>query len=322
MRQLSLQSIAFRKAEAGFGQWLDVLGYASFTVYRMPGYIRELLYHLEKEGLQHPTQITPSAIKAYFNALSTRSSQRTEGALTTATLAKHLQGLQLFCKYLRQTYQLDLPYLNISLSERESKEIEVLSIATIQALFAATQIQTTQNNKEALASRDKALLIIFYSCGLRRNEGVHLDVSDLDFDQKTLKVRKGKNHRKRLVPFNQKSSHILQEYVFDHRPDLLKGKPQNALFISERGKRLTGQSMFLRIKLLQVKTGNSALMQQTIHLHTLRHSIATHLLHAGMPLENISRFLGHQSLESTQIYTHVPSEAEGYSPNTKPNVNL
>jgi len=140
---------------------------------------------------------------------------------------------------------------------------------------------------------------------LRRNEGYHLNLSDINFDRRILRVRKGKNYKERLVPFNKTNSNYLQEYVYDWRPIIVKDKKDDAFFISQRGVRMDTQSMALRLKLLQQRTDDITLQQKNVRLHVLRHSIATHLLQNGMELEMIARFLGHSSLESTQIYTHL-----------------
>ena len=146
--------------------------------------------------------------------------------------------------------------------------------------------------------------------GLRRNEGVHVDVPDINFDRSILHVRKGKAYKERLVPISKTSLKHLEEYIYDHRPILQTGNNQ-ALFLSHQGQRVQGQTLNLRLRYLVSKTEIPELQEKEIGLHTLRHSIATHLLQAGMKLESISRFLGHSSLESTQIYTHlagVPQE--------------
>ena len=150
------------------------------------------------------------------------------------------------------------------------------------------------------------MLAVYYGCGLRRNEGVHLNLSDIDFDRSLLYVRKGKNHKERLVPISQASVKYLQAYIYDHRPELLRSGKSDALFIGyNHGTRMQGQSLLVRLKRLVLQTDSPELIEKEVGLHTLRHSIATHLLAAGMKLESISRFLGHSSLESTQIYTHL-----------------
>ena len=131
------------------------------------------------------------------------------------------------------------------------------------------------------------------------------------FDRQVLHVRKGKNYKERFVPFSKNTAKTLETYVYDYRPFFSHAKELNALFISVKGYRMEGQSLAIRLKLLQQKTDDLELQQKDLTLHTLRHSIATHLLQNGMDLQKISRFLGHSSLESTQIYTHLISKEDG-----------
>ena len=211
-----------------------------------------------------------------------------------------------------------LPTLNIDWETDDTKHIETLTTDEIQQLYKATafypkNIKYTKPQYffEAIALRDCAMLTVFYGCGLRRNEGYHLTVDDINWERGTLHVRKGKANKERLVPFNKTNSKYLQDYVYDGRVNLVKDKRESALFINERGKQLTAQSMSIRLKLLQQRTDDLQLQQKNVRLHVLRHSIATHLLSNRMPLENISRFLGHNSLESTQVYTHLVNQEDG-----------
>jgi integrase/recombinase XerD len=106
----------------------------------------------------------------------------------------------------------------------------------------------------------------------------------------------------------------LENFLYDARPLLLKTKKEEAFFINERGKPMSAQMMYLRLQTLVVRTENTELIEKNPGLHTLRHSIATHLLANGMSLERIKDFLGHSSLESTQIYTHlIESEHEEHA---------
>ncbi len=116
-------------------------------------------------------------------------------------------------------------------------------------------------------------------------------------------VRKGKGYKERFVPITAGGIQHLQNYLYDARPYFCNDKNE-AFFVTQSGKRLGGTMMLIRLKQLIQLTNNAALIQKEIHLHTLRHSIATHLLQNGMKLERIKEFLGHSSLESTQIYTH------------------
>ncbi len=155
------------------------------------------------------------------------------------------------------------------------------------------------------------MLTIFYGCGLRRNEGVNLTIDDINFDTRIIHVRKGKNYKERLVPFSKAGSQYLQEWIYDFRILLTKNNKNASLFISYTGKPMSGNSLYKRLKLLQLEIDNPELQNKEIGLHTLRHSIATHLLQNGMSLQKIQRFLGHSSLDSTQIYTHLIDKGNG-----------
>lgn len=311
MKNLPLKNPSFRYLENSFREWLDVLGYAAVSVYNMPNQVRELLYYLEGHGIDNIKDLDNKHIKAYYEQLKERSNMRRGGGLSNNHLNKHIQSLRKFTDYLRQVGRLTLPELPIRNEEEDQKTIEVLTEEEIQLLFKVThKVPYSKPNLpdrtvEALQSRDRAMLAIFYGCGLRRNEGVNVDVGDINFDRGIVHVRKGKNYKERFVPISKASLQYLQEYIYDHRPELLQDRKSDALFLTYYSRRVNGQTLLLRLKYLQHLTGNEDLMEKEIGLHTLRHSIATHLLQAGMKLENIARLLGHSTLESTQIYTHL-----------------
>jgi integrase/recombinase XerD len=311
MKKLSLKNPSFRYLEQSFKEWLDVLGYAPVSVYNMPLQVRELLHYLESENINHIKELDIKHIQSHYNKLKERSNQRRGGGLSNNHLNKHIQSLRKFTDYLRQVGRLTLPELQIKNEEANVKAIAVLTEEEIQLLFKATYkmpeliYKINEKQVEAIQARDRAMLAIFYGCGLRRNEAVSLDVVDINFDRAVVYVRKGKNYKERFVPINKVSLKYLQEYIYDHRPEILQNGKSEALFISVMIRRMQGQTMILRLKYLQRQTENADLIEKEIGLHTLRHSIATHLLQAGMQLESIARFLGHSTLESTQIYTHL-----------------
>jgi integrase/recombinase XerD len=318
MKHLTLKTDSYNYILKSFGEWLDVLGYAAHTVYGMPNNIKEFLYYLEKNNITTIKQITNNQIKEHYRALKQRSNQRRGGALSNGSLNKHIQALQKFSDYLRQSGKLILPKLHIQTEESNYEIKYVLTQEEIQQLYKACELHPEQTNRkphwiyQALRLRDKAMLTIFYGCGLRRNEVVNLDISDIHADKKYIYVRKGKNYKERIVPINNKGLDYLQNYLYESRPHFISplsrrgvGGEAEAFFISERGTRMGGQAMLLRLKLLIQRVDNIELQSKEIGLHTLRHSIATHLLQNGMSLEAIAKFLGHSSLESTQIYTHL-----------------
>ena len=311
MKKLILKNESFQYIEKSFKEWLDILGYAESTIYNLPNHIRELLYFLEQNNINHITQLNNQLIKEHYQNLKLRRNDRKGGGLSNASLNKHLQALHKFTDYLRQNGRIVLPKLTIDWETDDTYEIEILTQLDIQLLYKATYGYNENNKLEPFNARDRAMLSIFYGCGLRRNEGYHLDLGDIDYDRRILHVRKGKANKERFVPFNKTNSQYLQEYVYDSRPELITDKRNNAFFISQKGKRMQAQSMALRLRILQQRTDDIALQEKNVRLHVLRHSIATHLLQNGMSLEKISKFLGHNSLESTQVYTHLIQEHNG-----------
>lgn len=309
MKKLPLNNPHFEFIEKSFAEWLHILGYSHHTIYQLPIYIRELMYYLEQhEVIQHIKQLEIKHIQEYYQQLKYRSNLRRGGGLSNSYLNKHLQALYKFTDYLRQSGKIILPMLGIDWEPDDSEEITVCTAEEIKLLYKATEGYYVGTLREPFNSRDRAILTIFYGCGLRRNEGYHLNISDINFDRRIIRVRKGKNYRERLVPFNKANGTYLEEYVYDWRPLIIKDKKEDAFFISQRGLRMDTQTMALRLKLLQQRTENINLQEKNVRLHVLRHSIATHLLQNGMDLQKISRFLGHTSLESTQVYTHLISQ--------------
>jgi len=310
MKQLTLHSEAYRYIIASFKEWLQVLGYSEQTVYQLPNYIQEFLFYAESKGYAGLYQINNDLIKEHYYKLKERTNKRRTGGLSNSYLNKHLQALQKFGDYLRQNGRLQLPKLDIQTEEDNQEITDILTQREIKQIFKATELPYEQkkNDKgivyyEAMQLRDKAMLAAFYSCGLRRNEVYHLDINDIIFEKSILHVRKAKGYKERVVPVTKQSLQYLENYLYDARPYFCNEKNE-AFFVTHSGKRLGGTMMLRRLQQLIQFTGNGILQSKDIHLHTLRHSIATHLLQNGMKLERIKDFLGHSSLESTQIYTH------------------
>jgi integrase/recombinase XerD len=301
MKQLNLENKEYIRLEYSFREWLGVLGYASTSVYGMPNTIREFLCWLEHKKIMDIESIDAELIDEYFEALRNRGNTRREGGLSNSYISKHLQAIKRFSTYLRQTEQGG--FLVEVVTPKQVRNIkDILTLHEVQLLFDATQ-------DDVFGLRDRVLLSIYYGCGLRRNEGIQLDVSDILFDRQMLYVRNGKNYTERYVPVRAKILRHLSEYINSGRTALLKSdKATEALFLSARGERINGQSLLHRLKGLKELTGNEKLIQKDIGLHSLRHSIATHLLMGGMKLERIGQFLGHKSIESTQIYAHIAEE--------------
>lgn len=316
MKKLSLDTAQYQHLESGFKEWLDILGYAPMTVYNMPHIIREFLHYQERKNITEIRALQHEHIRSYHEHIRKRGHQRQGGALSAKYILMQVQAIEKFMEYLHHRGIPNLPSASLQLDKYQRKEITVLTTGEIKLLFAATHKDALHSGSnfyhlynEVMQARDRAMLVVYYSCGLRRNEGVHLHTDDIDFDKGLLHVRKGKNYKERFVPFNKTNAACLQQYIYDYRPQLVKTKKENRLFVSVNGHVTAGGTLLKRLQRLQYVTGDYRLQEKTIGLHTLRHSIATHLLSAGMSLEKIAQFLGHSSLESTQIYTHLTETA-------------
>lgn len=302
MKKLKLQNEVFKMFVANYKEWLDILGYAESTVYQLPNHLQEFFYYVEKQNIKKLTEITPKTIKDYYGKLKERANERTSGSLSKSYLNKHQQALKKFKEYLQNHNYNDFNVHLKSETNPTEEKINILTQSEIKELFKATEYSHTESRFKL---RDKAILAVLYSCGLRRNEAVHLDISDIYFDKERVFVRKGKNNKERFVPINRKNAEILEDYIYEGRPEFYQSNLCEALFVNQQGGRMQGMSFANRLKVIVASTNNKDIVEKNITLHILRHSIATHLLQKKVPLESIKTFLGHSSLESTQIYTHL-----------------
>lgn len=222
--------------------------------------------------------------------------------MSKSYLNKHQQALKKFREYL-QNHNYDGFNVHLkSETDPTDEKINILTQEEIKQLFEATSYS---HSDRRFRLRDRAILTVLYSCGLRRNEAVHLDISDILFDKERVFVRKGKNYKERYVPINRRNAEILEDYIYEARPEFYQANKTEALFINHHGTRMQGMSFANRLKAIVRATENKTIIDKQVTLHILRHSIATHLLQKEVPLESIKTFLGHSSLESTQIYTHL-----------------
>ena len=299
---MTLQNNSYQTLIKSYTAWLSIIGYSWQAVKYYPMALQELCSWLEDHNYNNIDQITATIIKEYYEYLKTRPNKSRSGALSSYSLNRHICALKTFNKYLKSHNQKAIP---IHLETEKTDPIAPLRIVSqqeIKSMFDATE----HSHKEPhIRLRDKAILVILYSCGLRVNEAVHLNTEDILFDAQRIYVKKGKNYKERFVPINNYNLYILTDYIYEARPLFNNSSLTTSLFVSYLGKRLQGQSLCNRIKAIIKATNDTALIERNITPHKLRHSIATHLLQQKAAIKDISKFLGHHSLESTQIYTHI-----------------
>lgn len=283
-----------------FESWLTTLGYAQSTVYISKRHVNDFFFYLKKQKIEHLENVDAEIIKQYHNYLQRRKNRKQSGSLSENYIISNINALKRLSKYLEESEQGKLS-IEIKCKGNQSPEKVILTKEEIQKLYKAC-------DRSILGIRDRAILSIYYGCGLRRSEGIALNTEDVLLRENLLRVRKGKGKRERYVPLNLQVKEDLENYIYVARNQILSFKKQeaslSALFLSMRSKRLGRSALLLRIHKLADKAG----ITKETGVHTLRHSIATHLLQSGMKLEEVSQFLGHRSLESTQIYTHLKSE--------------
>ncbi len=281
-----------------FERWLKTLEYAESTVYASVRYVNDFFFYLKSSEITHLEAIQPETLTNYHKYLQNRKNKRFSCGLSDNYITSNINAIKRFSRYLQETGK---PFFEIPIKTRQDKETNktILTQNEIKALYKAC-------GNDVLGIRDRAILSIYYGCGLRRSEGINLDISDILLKEKRVYVRKGKNYKERYVPMTEAVKDDLENYIYVAREKIrsFKNTKPEALFLSMRVKRLCGNALISRIH----KLTESAGIQKEIGLHTLRHSIATHLLQSGMTLEEVKQFLGHSSLESTQIYTHLANE--------------
>ncbi len=240
-------------------------------------------------------------MSSYVAYLQSRNNQRRRGLISNSSFNSRSLVLEQFSQYLLKEHNLIIP-IKISRLPTQPSQRAILTQSEIAHLYQSLA-------SDYLGIRDRAALGLFYGCGLRSSEGRNLDINDVLFERNLIHVKRSKNHYDRLVPMTAAIKKDLHNYLLYSRPYLCKQRTGNSFLVGKRGHRPQADSLRYRLVQLIEKSGID-LNGRAIGLHSLRHSIATHLLQKGMKLEDIRQFLGHLSLESTQIYTHIVHEIQ------------
>lgn len=269
-----------------FRSHLIALGYRKHSVNMLPACSQEFLEFTQK-NLQ---EITKTDIKNYHEYLHIRPNFRRAGGLSERYISHQLYSLKVFFAWLQEMdYIFDNPMNTLQFKTPKMKPRVILQLTDIQLLY--TQCQNLQ---------ERAILSIFYGCGLRRSEAENLVLSDIHFRENLLYVQCGKNSKRRVVPINEMVKKDLENYILYERPK----NDEVHVFCNHYGRKMYGDCFARYFKKLLERAN----LPIEITLHSLRHSIATHLLDSGVSLEHLRDFLGHSDLESTQLYTQVNDE--------------
>jgi site-specific recombinase XerD len=238
-----------------------------------------------------PAAIGRNEVRAYLAELQTR------GNLGRNTVLRKVSALRAFFRFLRREEVMDQdPFCALPLPRKATKLPNFLTENEISELLSHAGPQ-----QPSCKGRDRAILELLYSSGLRRSELSALNVGDVDFVSGFVRVM-GKGSRERLVPVGQSALSCLREYLRQRGPKSSRG--ESPLFLNSRGLRLSDAGVAFLLKGWLRRAG----WLKSITPHALRHSFATHLLNSGCDLRSVQEMLGHKSLATTQIYTHVSLE--------------
>lgn len=218
-----------------------------------------------------------------------------------ATVARKVAAVKSFYGFLAAEGLIDNDPTEQLKSPQVGKTLpRALTVAEVDELLEQPARRNTPE-----ARRDKAMLELLYATGLRVTELISLDVNDIALESDPVTVRCiGKGERERILPLHQRPVDELRQYIFHVRPKLVRNRRETALFVNRRGERLTRQGFWLILK----NYAREAKLDKAITPHTLRHTYATHMLSGGMPLRNVQDALGHASISTTQIYTHLTDD--------------
>jgi integrase/recombinase XerD len=225
-------------------------------------------------------------------------SDRVTAGAKPRTTARMLSSMRRFYRYLvREGHLPEDPSVRIDTPRIGRPLPDSLSEREVEALLDAPDAGDT------LGLRDRAMLELLYACGLRVSELVGMTTDQASLTQGVVRLV-GKGNKERLVPLGEEAVDWLQRYLDDSRPELAADSSARQLFITRRGKGMTRQAFWYRIRHYAVKSG----INKPLSPHTVRHAFATHLLNHGADLRVVQMLLGHSDLSTTQIYTHVARE--------------
>jgi len=264
-------------AASAAAKFLDspALGGATRRAYRFD--VQEFCEWLGDRDLE---SVDVRTLVEYVGYLGTSRDGR--GKLAPASISRKLAAVRAFLKHALGVARVP----EARLAPRRARRLpEAPKMREVDAELESLEGDTP------LALRNRALVELVYSAGLRSAEAVGLDLGDVDFEQELVHVRSGKGAKDRVVPLGEEAAHWVARYLRDARPSLARGA-NDALFLSARGRRLD----------------TSTLRRLVPHPHRLRHAFATHLLEGGADLRTIQELLGHSSLSTTQIYSHVDAK--------------
>ncbi len=294
-------------------QHMQLKNYSPFTIRQNEQYLRLFLQFLRGQGITELKQVKPETLEGYKKYLFLYQKKNSE-SLSSTTITGRLIQVKLFFRFLiKKGYIFSNPAENWQMP-RETKSLPrgIMTVKEINTILKQPDLRTL------LGYRDRTILEILYSTGIRAGELTRLKISDIDFEKQLLRITRGKGEKDRFVPLNNPTCRFLNRYLAKIRPQLAQcPRPcghnwrersktgEGVLFLTSYGGALTRQWLAVTVKKHLKQAG---ITKEVAPCHSFRHSVATHLLEDGMDIRYVQAFLGHENIQTTQVYTHVEKE--------------
>lgn len=282
-----------------FLEWGKVKNISKDTIKRRNMALKKFIHWCSERDLQQPQEITKPILERYQRHLYYYRKDNGQ-PLTFGSQHALLSPIKSFFKWLtQQNYLLYNPASELELPKKPRRLPKtILHIDDVLHIIDQANIKTDEG------IRDRAIMEVLYSTGIRRAEVTNLTLYDIDVRRKTLMVREGKYQKDRLLPIGERALNWVEQYRIDVRSDYVSGHDNGILFLTDDGQKFKRGTLSNRIKRYIVKAGID--VQGSCHL--FRHAMATHMLENGADIRYIQAMLGHADLSTTQIYTQVSIE--------------
>lgn len=275
-------------------KFIDYLKYQkNYSLYTCKNYYKDLEEYSEFLNIEHLkyNEMTYKLCLNYLSYLNKNNNSK-------STVSRKLSSLRTFYKYLvNENIIRSNPFLLVSSPKKEKKIPKFISYNNLDEIFEVP------NLNDIYGQRERVILEILYGCGVRISELVNIKIKDIDFNEKSILIF-GKGSKERIVYFGEYASNIIRLYMDDARYELLDNISSDYLIVGKNSEKLTTR----RIEQIIDNIIKRSSIKMNITPHMFRHTFATHLLDNGCDLLVVQELLGHESLSSTEIYTHVSNE--------------
>ena len=287
--------MTIKEALRAYLQYLQTLGRSHYTIKNARSVLRGLLAFLEEQHLANVEELQADVLEEYQQDLAFQVTAQGK-LLALRTQGQKMMTVKSFTKFLKdKDYLLHDPGARIQLPRKPKRLPKViLSAKDVKKLIEAPDTHTNRGY------RNRIIIEILYDTAIRRSELANIKVMDMDLQSGFIRIQ-GKGDKDRVVPLSERVCELVRNYLLAVRPCLIRDNNNDYLLLNRWGKKMDPNAVWAVVK----RCTYLASLRKNVSTHTLRHTCATHMLKNGAPVRHLQEMLGHESLESTQLYTHV-----------------